>query len=167
LCTRRFRGQASFTAHSGKTFADKPFLEAPACASASAAPRASIKLSRVRTGSPVLKLRVKRAGGGAKLRRLKLTLPHGLRAVPPMSRKGVLVKSAGKLGRSHWKLTRGAITVRKLPAPGVASLRLVLQNGTLRSSPALRAGKRGKLSFKLRLSDAAGHSFKLKRRVRP
>jgi hypothetical protein len=165
LCTRRFRGDASFTGHSGKVFTDKPLLEAPACESAAAAPRVSIELSRVGTGRPVLNVRVRRAGGGAKLRGLKLMLPRGLRALPSKARKGVLVKSARRLGRSKWKVTRRAITVRKLPAKGVSSLKLVLRKGALRSSPAL-ASKRAKVKFSLRVTDARGHTFKLQRRVR-
>jgi len=55
--------------------------------------------------------------------------------------------------------------VRKLPAKGVSSLKLVLRKGALRSSPAL-AAKRAKLKFSLHVTDARGHTFKLQRRVR-
>lgn len=91
LCAKRVRGEATFTAHSGKTFGDKPALEVPGCESASAAPRASIKLSGVRSGNPVLEVRVRRAPGGAKLRRLKVVLPGGLRAP-----RGATVKKRAK-----------------------------------------------------------------------
>src|SRR4029450_13004949 len=93
LCEKELRGEVAFTAHSGKTFSDRPVLEAPLCESASAAPRATIRLKGVRSGKPELTVRVGRAGGGAKLNRLKINLPRALRAHRRPAGKGVLVKA--------------------------------------------------------------------------
>jgi hypothetical protein len=168
LCEKERRGEATFTAHSGKTFSDRPVLEAPPCESASAAPRVAIALRRVSSGKPVLSVRVRRASGGARLKRLKVTLPRALRAHKRRAGRGVLVKSARKLGRSHWKVTSRTVTVEKLPARGVASIRVVLRNGALRPTAALRRrAKSRKLRFKLRIADVAKHHFTLTRKVRP
>jgi hypothetical protein len=168
LCEKELRGDVTFTAHSGKTVSDKPLLEAPACESASAAPRTSIALRGVRTANPVLTVEVRRASGGAKLSGLKISLPKELRAYRPMGRTGVLVRSARKLGRSYWKLTPRALVVRKLPSQGVASIQVVIGGGALKSSPALRSkGGPRKLKFTLLITDAAKHRFTITRRVRP
>jgi hypothetical protein len=161
----------TFTAHSGKTFTDKPSVDVPACESASAAPRVSIKLRGVRSGKPVLTVRARRSSGGARLRRLGLSLPRALRALPRMGRKGVKVKFSKRLGRRHWKLTRHGVTVTNLPKSGVTQIRLVLAKGALKASPSLaaRAGshKAPKLKFKIRIADAAKHRFTVVRKVRP
>jgi hypothetical protein len=145
LCAKQVRGEATFTAHSGKTFSEKPLLDAPKCESASAAPRTSIELRGLRSGKPVLTVRVTRAAGGAKLRRLNVTLPRGLKA----ARRATLKK------------------VRE----GAVSIRLVLRKGVLKTTPTLlrkaSTGKQPKLEFKLSVQDTAKHSFKLTRTVRP
>ena len=168
LCERELRGAVTFTAHSGKTFSDRPVLEAPPCEAASAAPRASIRLQGIRTAKPVLTVGVRRASGGAKLSGLKIKLPRALRGYRRMASRGMRVQAARKLGRAHSKLTRRAIVVRKLPAGGAASIRVVLRGGALQPAAALRsrASKR-KLKFELRISDAAKHHFTLVRKVRP
>ncbi len=170
LCEKQLRGAVTFTAHSGKTFADKPEVDVPACESASAAPRASISLRGVARGEPVLTVRVRRANGGARLRALKVSLPRALRAYPRAGPEGVLVRAARKLSRSHWKLTRRGVTVENLPAAGVTSIRVVLWKGALRPSTALRSRtasrKAPKLRFKLRVTDAAKRRFTLTRKVR-
>jgi hypothetical protein len=163
LCERRLRGEVAFTAHSGKTFTDRPVVDVPACESASSAPRVSIELRGARSGKPVLTVRARRSGGGARLRRLGLSLPRALRALPRMGRTGVLVQSSKRLGRRHWKLTRHGLAVEKLPSRGVAQIRLVLRNGVLRGRP----GPGTKLKFKVRIADTAGHRFTLVRHVRP
>jgi hypothetical protein len=165
LCEKELRGDVKFTAHSGKTFSDKPLVDVPGCESASAAPRTSITLRGVRTANPVLTVQVRRAGGGAKLSSLKISLPNDLRASRSVGRKGVLVRATKNLGRTHWKLTSRALVVRKLPARGVASIRVVLSSGALEASPAIRSNR--KLKFTLLVGDAAKHRFKITRKVRP
>jgi hypothetical protein len=150
LCAKELRGQVTFTAHSGKTFSDKPAVDVPGCESASAAPRASVSLRGVRSGSPVLRVNVRRAPGGAKLRSLRIALPRGLRA-------------RGRMARAH-----GRVAVKKAPRAGVASIRVVLRNGALRPAASLRAraGAR-RLKFDLQVTDAAKHRFTISRKVRP
>jgi hypothetical protein len=171
LCEKVLHGEATFTAHSGKKFSAKPGVDVPACESASAAPRVSIKLRGVRDGSPVLTVRARRASGGARIRRLKLSLPRALHAVPRARRKGVLVKSSNRHGRRQWKLTTHSVTVKNLPARGVTQIRLVLKNGALEAGRALRrraaAGQAPKLKFKLRIADTAKHRFTVVRKIRP
>jgi hypothetical protein len=60
------------------------------------------------------------------------------------------------------------VIVKKAPRGGVASVRLVLRNGALRSGASLRArGATRKLRFTLRVTDAARHGFTIRRTVRP
>jgi hypothetical protein len=167
LCQKEFRGDVAFTAQSGKTFSAKPLLEVPACESASSAPRTSITLTGVRSGAPTLTVRVRRALGGANIRRLQLSLPSALRTSGRRSVNGVLVRSARRLERSHWKLSRGALSV-KLPKAGAASVQLVLGRGALKSSARLRSASRfQQLRFRLLITDAANHHFRITRKVRP
>jgi hypothetical protein len=171
LCEKQLRGDVTFTAHSGKTFTDKPVVDVPACEASSSAPRVSIELRGVRGGNPVLTVRARRASGGARLRRLGLSLPRALRAFPGRARKGVLVKSSKRLGRRTWKLTRHGVTVKNLPKAGVTRIRLVLRNGALKPSTSLRRRARSrkapKLKFKVLIADAAKHRFTVVRTVRP
>ena len=149
LCAKELRGQVTFTAHSGKTFSDKPVVDVPGCESASAAPRTSISLQGVRSGSPALRVSVRRAPGGAKLRTLRVSLPRGLRARGRMARRG------------------GRLVVKTLRRKGAASILIVLQNGALRSDASLRSKTRPpKLRFRLRVTDAAKHRFTISRKVR-
>jgi hypothetical protein len=171
LCGEEAKAQVSFTAHSGKTFNDTPEIDAPRCESASSAPKVSVMLARVDSGSPVLTLRARRSAGGPKLRTLSLTLPGALRVNPARARSGVLVKASRKLGRSKWTLSpKGVLKLRRLPKKGVASITAVLRRGVLRPSAALRspagARKRKRLAFKVRVVDAGGHRFRITRRLR-
>ena len=70
-------------------------------------------------------------------RRLKIKLPRGAAGATAAWRKGMQRQAARELGRAHWKLTRRGITVTKLPASGVASVRLVLRRAA-RFEPARR-----------------------------
>ena len=77
LCEKRLRGDVTFTAHSGKTFTDRPVVDVPACESASSAPRVSLELRGVRGGKPVLTVAVRRKDGGARLPRRASTGSQG------------------------------------------------------------------------------------------
>ena len=167
LCAKELVGEATFTAHSGKVFSDKPVVDVPGCESASAGPRASIKLRGVRSGEPVLTVRVRRAAGGAKLNGLRIALPTALRGNRRMAAKGVTVRSAGKAGPRRFKLTRSALVVKKLPKKGVTSIRVVVGDGALQAAAGLRATPRApRLKFRLRVTDAAKRIFRITLKVR-
>jgi hypothetical protein len=162
LCAKQLVGDVTFTAHSGKTFSDRPAVDVPACESAKGAPRVSVALRGVKRGKPVLTVRVRRASGAARLRRVRISLPRALRALPSRS---------SSRSTKRWKLTPHTISTRHLPAKGVTQVRLVLKSGALKTSPALRARvasrKAPRLRFKLRVADTAKRSFKVTRKVRP
>jgi hypothetical protein len=175
LCKKDNKGDATFTAHSGKTFTDHPLIETPlntrGCVSTSE-PRASLTLKGVASGAPVLSLRVRRGPSGAKLRSMSLTLPRSLEVNAKKARRGALVRGSRKLSRSQWRLTRrGVLTLRRLPRAGFASIRALLKKGVLKPDTALRvAARRHKLknlSFKLRVVDVQNRRFNITLRVKP
>jgi hypothetical protein len=171
LCEKRVLGEAAFTAHSGKTATSKPEIEVPACLSANSQyrPRASITLSRLVTGKPVLRLRVRRANGAARLRELRLTLPRSLRADPRSARRGAVVRGTRKLRRSQWRLTRSGVLKVRLRAAGATTITAVVGEGALRPTGALRAQAkaRPRLRFRLRVTDVLKRRFTVTQRVRP
>jgi nitrite reductase/ring-hydroxylating ferredoxin subunit len=175
LCDGLNRGDATFTAHSGKTFTNRPLIETPlntpGCVS-TAAPRASLTLKGVRSGRPVLSLRVRRGPSGEKLRSLRLKLPRSLKVNLKKARKGTLVRGSRKLKRSQWRLSRkGVLTLRRLPRSGFSSIRVVLKNGTLKPSAKLRRDVRKRkaknLRFRIRVADVKNRRFNITLRVRP
>jgi hypothetical protein len=92
---------------------------------------------RIRVRGRKLVLRVAAANGGPALRKVRLTLPHKLKAHP---RRGHVSK--GKLSR------RGVLTIR------TAAVRHVV--ATLRGGAFTRRVRRGKLRFKVQTLDASG-----------
>jgi hypothetical protein len=175
LCAKDNTGDATFTAHSGKTYTDHPLIETPlntkGCVS-TAAPRATLTLKGVAKGRPTLSLRVRRGPSGANLRSLSLRLPRSLKVNTKKARKGTLVRGSRKLSRRQWRLTRrGVLTLRRLPRTGYASLRAILKKGTLRPSAKLRQQvrkhKAKNVRFRLRAVDVQGHRFNITLSVRP
>jgi hypothetical protein len=163
----------TFTAHNGKTASQKPKLELPVCvAAASAKPKVTVKLRKVRKGRPTLKITARRASKGVNLKKLSFKLPRGLKAVPKRARKGATVRTAAKkLKRSAWRLTRsGRLTVRKLPKAGRKKIVVTLRKGAIRPNSKLarkvRARKKPRLTFRVKVSNVSGKSFTIKRRVR-
>ena len=174
LCEKENRGDVTFTAHSGKVFSDHPLVETPldvpGCVS-TAAPKVSIALRGVRSGRPVLTMRVRRGSSGANMRKLSLKLPRSLRTAVRKARKGVVVRAARKLRRSQWTLSRkGVLTVKRLPSRGVASITAVLGKGVLKPTASLRrktrAHKRPKVKFTLRVTDVQSRHFTIRRKLR-
>jgi hypothetical protein len=175
LCEKDNRGDATFTAHSGKTFTDHPLVETPlntpGCVSTSA-PRASLTLKGVRAGKPVLSLRVRRGPSGEKLRSLALKLPRSLKVNLKKARNGTLVRGSRKLGRSQWRLSRkGVLTLRRLPRAGFASIAATLKKGVLKPSAKLRRAVRKRkaknVRFQLRVVDVRNRRFNIAVSVRP
>jgi hypothetical protein len=173
LCKKDTKGEVTFTAHSGKTAADRPLIETPldtpGCTS-TAAPRASLKLRGVASGRPALTMRVRRGPSGSKLGALSLALPRSLQVSSSKARKGVIVRSARKLTRSQWRLTRkGVLSLRRLPKAGVDSITVVFRKGVLKSRGVLRKkrGRKRPVAFKLRVTDVQKHRFSSTLRVRP
>ena len=170
LCDR-VHGEATFTAHSGKTSSDKPLVEVPACGIVEGAPRVSVSLRGLAGGKPVLKLRARRSSDGMNLRALSVKLPRSLPPNPRKARRGLVVKASRKLKRSQWRLSRkGVLTIKKLPAKGVGSITATLRKGVLRPSAALRrkarAGKRTTVRFKVNVTDVQNRRFTVPVKVR-
>jgi hypothetical protein len=163
---------STFTAHNGKQTSDKPILETPVCAAAAKAkPRVSISLRKVRSGKPVLKLRIRKKSAGAKFVGASVKLPKGLKAAA--ARKGIRVNGSKRLGRSKWKLSkRGTLTIKKLGS-GVNSISATLRRGSIRSTSALRSKvrrkgkKKPRLAFRVKVTDRNKNKFTIRKRVRP
>jgi hypothetical protein len=161
---------STFTAHSGKSASLRPRLEIRGCA-ARAVPRVSISLRKVASGRPVMRLRVRRAPAGEGLTRLTLKLPRSLRGVPGKARKGVAPRASRKLSRRSFRVTRRALTIKRLPRRGARSITVTLRRGALKPSRSLqrsvRAGRRPRVRFTIRVTDVKRQRFVLRRNLRP
>ena len=165
--------EATFTGQNGKTATGKPKLELPVCVAASKIPTVKVSLKRVRSGRPTLRITAKRASTLANLKSLSFKLPRGLKAIPKKVRKGGVVRAgaAKELSRSAWKLTKsGKLTVRRLPKAGSSSITVTLNRGAIVPNRALattvRKRKKPRLTFKVRVTNVAGNSFTVKKKVR-
>jgi len=173
LCAERTppRVDSIFTAHTGKSVLARPRLELEGCEASRAMLRVSISLRKVGSGRPVLRLRARQAPGGRKLRQLRLKLPRSLRGVPRKARQGVAPRASHKLSRRSFTLTRRALTIKRLPRGGARSISVILSRGVLKSSRRLqrsvRAGRRPRLGFTVRVTDVKQKRFTIRRKLRP
>lgn len=169
LCDR-VHGEATFTAHSGKTSSDKPLVEVPACGIVEGAPRVSVSLRGLRRGEPVLSIRARRSADGFNLRRLSVKLPRSLHPDRKLARRNLVVKTSRVLKRSQWKLSpKGVLTIRKLPSRGAASITATLRKGVLDPSSSLsrKAKKKSvEIKFKVKVTDVKNRKFTVPVKVR-
>lgn len=128
------------------------------------APVATASLSKVRTGSPTL--RVKLTGvSGRRLRTVKLTLPKGLSFKKGKARRKIAVRVGGKALRGRPRGGRRTLRIDSLKAGRV---QITAGRGTLRASRKLRKrGKRQRLAFKLTGSDTNRAPYRVRVKVRP
>jgi hypothetical protein len=174
LCSpgARATASASLTAHSGATATARADLPVTGCGSGGdgpgsrGRPRGSAGF-RIAHGRGTLIAGVRAARGGPRLRKVGLRLARGLRFQRGKRRLArVLEVSGTRLSSRRVKVGRGSLSLR--PAKPVARVRVRWRGirvgaGTLRK---LRH-RRARLAFPVTVTDAAGHTTRLKLRARP
>lgn len=154
LCKAGSTLTASFTAHSGKKVDVSTPAQLEGCPqdvveppTTTPRPRASVAFRRLATKSPVMRVSVRRGTGGKKLRAVTVSLPKGI------------------------KLRRGSKSTLRLKAKsksGASRLAATLSGRKLVVSRSLRARvhRHPRLRVKLRVTDAGGAKFTLRRSVK-
>lgn len=156
LCKVGSTLNASFTAHSGKTvdvttpaqLEGCPDTVTPPPVVKKHRPRAAVALRRLATKSPVMRVSVRKALGGKKLRGVRVSLPKGVSLRHGKARHTLRLKAKAKSGANRLART---LSGRKLVVS--RSLR-----GRVHRHPRLRVT--------LRVTDAGGSKFTLRRSVR-
>jgi hypothetical protein len=150
---------ATFTSHSGATVNTSPTATVE-CSGGGGKdhggkkPRAKIKLGRLGSERPTMKLKVKQ--GSEKLRQAKLRLPRKLGfASGKRFTRGSSVKARG--GKVKVKHTGRSLKLSAKPAAKAFAAKFA--GGALKAGKGLRKG--AKLKFKLKIRDAAGKTTKL------
>lgn len=142
-----------FLAHSGAATSGTTAADVEGCGKQGAKPRAKLKLAKLASGKPRLRLRVR--AGSEKLRKAKLKLPKQL-AFASGKRFARGTKTTAKV-----KHTRRSLTLRR---GGAGSLTVKVAKGALKAKPGIRAN--AKLRFKVAVTDVTGHKTKLRIRSR-
>jgi hypothetical protein len=156
---------ASFVAQSGKQAAETKPMKVEGC---TPAPKASARITRLRTGRPTVRLTVTAAADAPDLRQVRVLLPDALRTKPKRARAGARAKTgAGKLGRSGIKLNRDGELRLTLPA-ATRTVTATLSKGTVRVGRKLkRAKKPRRQSLRVIVTDADGPRPARTLKVRP
>jgi hypothetical protein len=156
---------ATFVAHSGKQTAETRPLKVEGC---TPPPRASARITRLRTGRPTLRVRVAAAGGAADLRAVRVLLPDALQVKPKRVRRGVRARTAaGPLPRDAVKLSRDGDLRIALPN-GTRTVSATVAKGAVRVGRKLeRARKPRRLAVRFLVTDADGPREAMTLKVRP
>ena len=154
MCETPLVVEAAFEAHSGAATSMQAPIDAKGCGKHKRRPRAKVKLGRLNSDQPTLRLKVK--AGAERMRRVALRLPGRLAFDSAAFDAGVVAKSNGK------RLKAKAITHtgRTLKLRGKRSSRFVarLGDGALIAEP--EAERR--MRFKVKVIDVDGKRAKLK-----
>ena len=156
---------ASFVAQSGKQAAETKPMKVEGC---TPAPKASARITRLRTGRPTVRLTVTAAADAPDLRQVRVLLPDALRTKPKRARAGARAKTgAGKLARSAIKLNRDGELRLTLPA-ATRTVTATLSKGTVRVGRKLKRAKKPKRqSLRVIVTDADGPRPARTLKVRP
>jgi hypothetical protein len=156
---------ASFVAQSGKQAAETKPMKVEGC---TPAPKASARITRLRTGRPTVRLTVTAAADAPDLRQVRVLLPDALRTKPNRARAGARAKTgAGKLARSAIKLNRDGELRLTLPA-ATRTVTATLSKGTVRVGRKLKRAKKPKRqSLRVIVTDADGPRPARTLKVRP
>ena len=162
----------TFTAHNGKTADVRSPLQVQGGGTCAAGkPKATGRISRVRSGRPDLTLNVSRAGatGDHALRTVRVALPKGLTINRRAARRRLVVTAGGKrLARSRYVVGRRGVTVDQVGAEGVETVRIRVRGGALKASRAIRRkGRDQRLAFGVRATDQVLKGFSLRVRLKP
>jgi hypothetical protein len=128
-------------------------------------PRATLRIAGLRGRRPTLKLTVRRAPGGASLRRVRLRLPVSLQVEPERVKRGLRATADGERVRATLSRKR-LLAVR---GRGAARIVLRVRNGAFRASKRLRKRLREQplLTFRLAVVDGAKQRTFTRLKVRP
>jgi hypothetical protein len=156
---------ASFVAQSGKQAAETKPMKVEGC---TPAPKASARITRLRTGRPTVRLTVTAAADAPDLRQVRVLLPDALRTKPRRARAGARAKTgAGKLARRAIKLNRDGELRLTLPA-ATRTVTATLSKGTVRVGRKLKRAKKPKRqSLRVIVTDADGPRPARTLKVRP
>lgn len=143
----------SFLAHSGATTTLATPASVDCGGKGKGKPKATIRLGKLESENPSLRLKIQ--AGSKPLKKAKLKLPKGLHfASGAAFKRGSSAKSNGKkLSGKAIKHGRGTLTL-KAKAKGAKSLKATIGRGALVADGKL--GSKRKLRFRLKLVDAAG-----------
>ncbi len=161
--------EGMFDSHAGGTTTVNATAEVQGCGPSAGGknkkPKAKIKLAKVGSKEPRMKLTVRK--GSVKLRSVKAKFPRQLALASGAAfKRGTVAKAGGKeLRGKRVKHSKRALGL-KAPSKGVGSFKAKLGDGALRSTG--HQGNRGakRLKFKLRVRDKAGKTTKLTVRAR-
>jgi hypothetical protein len=156
---------ASFVAQSGKQTAETRPFKVEGC---TAPPRASARITKLRSGRPKVRLGVAAGGDAPALRTVRVFLPDALRVKPRRVRRGVRARTgAGALPRGAVELTRDGELRIALP-DGARTVTATLAKGAVRVGRKLqRARKPRRLALRFLVTDAHGPREAKTLRVRP
>jgi hypothetical protein len=166
LCDGAGSLEGQFTGHNEKTATvNAPLQLLGTCKPATAKkPRASMRLSGLASGSPVLSMTVRRNGSDAvsSIKSVVLRLAKGLRTTARKKRvrvRATAVRRRVKVGRRSVRIT--------MPGTAARRVRANLRKGSLKASRRLqRKGKGARVRFRLRVKTAGGRTFRITVRVR-
>jgi hypothetical protein len=155
---------ATFAAQSGKQAAETRPMTVEGC---TPAPKASARITRLRTGRPTVRITVTAAAGAPDLRHVRLRLPDKLRTKPKRARAGArATTNGGPLARTAIKLGAGALQLT-LP-PATRTVTATLAKGSVRVGRKLkRARKPKRQSLRIVVTDADGPRPSKTLKVRP
>jgi hypothetical protein len=152
-CARDFaRGPARLFGHSGARRAADLKIAFAACRRA---PLVSVRMRRMRTTRPTIRVEVRRGPLGGRLRSLRLRLPRQLAV--RSTRRGVTVRVGRRtLSRRWWSLSRKTKTLRirgGLGSRGAPRVTVTLSRGAVRGGAKTRArARRGDLRLRFSLT---------------
>jgi hypothetical protein len=156
---------ATFAAQSGKQAAETKPMKVEGC---TPAPKASARITRLRTGRPTVRLTVTAAADAPDLRQVRVLLPDALRTKPKRARAGARAKTgAGKLARTAIKLNRDGELRLTLPT-ATRTVTATLSKGAVRVGRKLKRAKKPKRqSLRVLVTDADGPRPAKTLKVRP
>ncbi|MDT7570476.1 MAG: hypothetical protein QOE05_650, partial [Actinomycetota bacterium] len=185
LCNGQQNALGEFASYTGKTASDNVRVavlgDCPPPDAATVASRNSgkatvtMKVKRVRSGRPVLEMRVARTKTSASLKRVSLSLPKGLRfrSKPTAAvLRGLSVRTANgrRVPRSSIRIEKKRMVITR--TQGSPVFRVTLRRGILTADKSLkklklRKLKQRRMSFKVGVLDMQNESYSITKRIRP
>jgi hypothetical protein len=180
LCDGRQRALGEFTSHTGRTASDEPLVSvAGACPVVAATGRStgrasvSMTLKRLRSGRPVVTMVARKTRTSARIKRLELRLPAGLRynrraLSSALRRVSVTGPNGRQLPRSAWRLVgRNRLVITRGTA-GSSKVSVTLRRGIVTANRALRrkSALRKRLAFRVAVTDAENAKYTITKRIR-
>ena len=166
LCAKALGLDAEFVSHTGKTVAGRKPIEVVGCTAAEKAalrPTATARLTKLKSGKPVMKVIVRKAKNGVKLTGARVYLPSSVKGSAKAAKKGLRILAGGKkaLSRKMCKTTSKTLTI-KLPKAGRDLISLTASKGAVKPTKKLRRAKKlPKLKIRIKVTDTDNRTFTL------